>query len=102
MVSGLEASWRPGTGKRPDHYPDSLPATADIGPGSPTGKKSTAPVKALPITVEAKLRQDLEKLHDSGTGPRVIAKAFPTSPPPDRLSPSSSPTCNSPPPPASP
>jgi len=102
VVSGLGASWRSGTGKRLDHYPESLPVTADIGPGSPTGKESTAPVKALPITVEAELRQDFEKLHDSRTGPGVIAKAFPTSPPPDRLSPSSSPTCNSPPPPASP
>jgi putative heme-binding domain-containing protein len=37
VVSGLEAGWRSGTGKWPDHYPDTLPATADIGPGSPTG-----------------------------------------------------------------
>lgn len=36
-VSGLDAGWRSGTGKWPDHYPDTLPATADIGPGSPTG-----------------------------------------------------------------
>src|SRR5690606_17779731 len=26
-----------GSGKWPDYYPDSLPALADIGPGSPTG-----------------------------------------------------------------
>jgi len=163
VVSGLEAGWRSGTGKWPDHYPDSPPSTADIGPGSPTGvaigtgakfpakyqralylndwtygtmyavhlvpnggsftgeveefvsgrplpltdviihptdgsmyfmiggrrtqsalyrvtytgKESTAPVKALPVTVEAKLRHDLEKLHESGTGPEVIAKALP-------------------------
>tara|TARA_B110000881_G_scaffold74391_1_gene64694 strand:+ start:4289 stop:7159 length:2871 start_codon:yes stop_codon:yes gene_type:complete len=36
-VSGLDAGWRSGTGKWPNHYPDSLPPTADIGPGSPTG-----------------------------------------------------------------
>jgi putative heme-binding domain-containing protein len=36
-VSGLDAGWRSGTGKWPSHYPDTLPATADIGPGSPTG-----------------------------------------------------------------
>ena len=36
-VSGLDAGWRSGTGKWPSHYPDTLPPTADIGPGSPTG-----------------------------------------------------------------
>jgi putative heme-binding domain-containing protein len=37
VVSGGEFGWRSGTGKWPAHYPDSLPATADVGPGSPTG-----------------------------------------------------------------
>ena len=37
VVSGAEFGWRSGTGKWPAYYPDSLPATADIGPGSPTG-----------------------------------------------------------------
>ena len=37
VVSGAEFGWRSGTGKWPAHYPDSLPATADVGPGSPTG-----------------------------------------------------------------
>ena len=36
-VSGLDAGWRSGTGKWPNHYPDTLPPAADIGPGSPTG-----------------------------------------------------------------
>jgi putative heme-binding domain-containing protein len=37
VVSGSEFGWRSGTGKWPTHYPDSLPAVADIGPASPTG-----------------------------------------------------------------
>jgi len=36
-VSGADYGWRSGTGKWPAYYPDSLPATVDIGPGSPTG-----------------------------------------------------------------
>jgi putative heme-binding domain-containing protein len=35
--SGGEFGWRSGAGKWPTYYPDSLPATIDIGPGSPTG-----------------------------------------------------------------
>ena len=163
VVSGLEAGWRSGTGKWPDHYPDSLPATADIGPGSPTGvaigtgakfpakyqralyindwtygtmyavhlapqggsfigeveefvsgrplpltdviihptdgsmyfmiggrrtqsalyrvtytgKESTAPVKALPVTAEAKLRASLEELHEDGSGLVALNRAIP-------------------------
>ncbi len=37
VVSGAEFGWRNGAGKRPAFYPDNLPATLDIGPGSPTG-----------------------------------------------------------------
>jgi putative heme-binding domain-containing protein len=37
VTSGAEFGWRTGTNKWPDHYPDSLPAVADIGAGSPTG-----------------------------------------------------------------
>jgi putative heme-binding domain-containing protein len=37
VVSGAEFGWRNGSGKWPAYYPDSLPATIDIGPGSPTG-----------------------------------------------------------------
>lgn len=37
IVSGGEYGWRRGTGKWPDYYPDSLPASSDIGLGSPTG-----------------------------------------------------------------
>ena len=37
VTSGSEFGWRSGTGKWPEYYPDSLPATVDIGPGSPTG-----------------------------------------------------------------
>jgi putative heme-binding domain-containing protein len=36
-TSGGDAGWRSGAGKWPTYYPDSLPASADIGPGSPTG-----------------------------------------------------------------
>ncbi len=36
-VSGSEFGWRSGTGKWPTYYPDSLPPTLNIGPGSPTG-----------------------------------------------------------------
>ena len=37
VVSGGEFGWRNGAGKRPEFYPDNLPATINIGPGSPTG-----------------------------------------------------------------
>lgn len=37
VVSGLEAGWRNGAGKYPEFYADTLPATINIGPGSPTG-----------------------------------------------------------------
>lgn len=36
-VSGADYGWRSGSGKWPGYYPDSLPTTVDIGPGSPTG-----------------------------------------------------------------
>lgn len=36
-VSGADFGWRSGSGKWPDYYPDNLPTTLDIGPGSPTG-----------------------------------------------------------------
>ncbi|MEQ1860550.1 MAG: c-type cytochrome [Chthoniobacteraceae bacterium] len=42
-----------------------------------TGGESTAPATPLPLTAEAKLRRDLEKLHDKGTGPEAIEKAWP-------------------------
>ncbi|MBU6179760.1 MAG: c-type cytochrome, partial [Verrucomicrobia bacterium] len=37
VVSGGEFGWRNGAGKYPEFYPDNLPATVNIGPGSPTG-----------------------------------------------------------------
>jgi len=37
VTSGSEFGWRSGSGKWPEHSPDSLPAVVDIGPGSPTG-----------------------------------------------------------------
>jgi putative heme-binding domain-containing protein len=37
VASGGEFGWRNGSGKWPAHFPDSLPAVVDIGPGSPTG-----------------------------------------------------------------
>ncbi|MDR3405478.1 MAG: c-type cytochrome [Chthoniobacter sp.] len=42
-----------------------------------TGSESTAPAAPLPPTPEAKLRRELEKLHDQGTGPEAIDKAWP-------------------------
>ena len=37
VTSGSMYGWRNGTGKRPEFYPDNLPAAINIGPGSPTG-----------------------------------------------------------------
>lgn len=37
VVSGGEYGWRAGWSKWPDYYIDSLPATLDVGRGSPTG-----------------------------------------------------------------
>ena len=37
VINGSEFGWRTGTGKWPVYFPDSLPPTLDIGPGSPTG-----------------------------------------------------------------
>ncbi len=37
VVSGAEYGWRNGAGKYPEFYAESLPATLNIGPGSPTG-----------------------------------------------------------------
>jgi putative heme-binding domain-containing protein len=37
VVSGGEFGWRFGTGKWPAYFPDSLPAVANVGLGSPTG-----------------------------------------------------------------
>ncbi len=37
VVRGAEFGWRNGSGKWPEYYADSLPATVNIGPGSPTG-----------------------------------------------------------------
>ncbi len=38
-VSAAEFGWRSGSAKWPEYYADSLPATVDIGIGSPTGVK---------------------------------------------------------------
>jgi len=37
VTSGSMYGWRNGAGKRPEFYPDNLPAVVNIGPGSPTG-----------------------------------------------------------------
>jgi putative heme-binding domain-containing protein len=37
VISGAEYGWRNGAGKYPEFYFDNLPATLNIGPGSPTG-----------------------------------------------------------------
>ncbi len=37
VTSGSEYGWRNGSGKRPTHFPDNLPAVLDVGPGSPVG-----------------------------------------------------------------
>ena len=36
VVSGADFGWRRGTGRFPDHYPDTLPSVVDIGLASPT------------------------------------------------------------------
>ncbi|MGI8604179.1 MAG: c-type cytochrome [Verrucomicrobiales bacterium] len=36
-VSGADYGWRSGSGVWPDYWPDNLPPTVDMGPGSPTG-----------------------------------------------------------------
>ena len=41
-----------------------------------TGGESTAPVAALPMAAEAKLRRELEQLHEHGTGTDAIARAL--------------------------
>jgi putative heme-binding domain-containing protein len=163
-VSGSDNGWRSAAGKWPDYYPDSLPTTLNVGPGSPTGvcfgtgakfpakyqraffaldwtygtmyaihltpsgggfkgekeefvagkplpltdaiirpqdgamyftiggrrtqsalyrvtytgAESTAPAPKYAVSPDAKLRQELEKLHVDGTGPDAIAKAWPS------------------------
>ena len=42
-----------------------------------TGTESTAPASARELTAEMKQRRELEKLHDHGTGPEAIDKAWP-------------------------
>ena len=37
VVSGSEFGWRSGSAKFPEYFPDNLPATLNIGPGSPSG-----------------------------------------------------------------
>ncbi len=37
IVEGGDYGWRSGSGRWPAYYADSLPASVDIGPGSPTG-----------------------------------------------------------------
>ncbi|WP_018970444.1 family 16 glycoside hydrolase [Rubritalea marina] len=37
VASGSDYGWRSGSGKWPEYYEDSLPAIAEVGPGSPTG-----------------------------------------------------------------
>ncbi|MHC4997252.1 MAG: PQQ-dependent sugar dehydrogenase, partial [Planctomycetota bacterium] len=39
VVSGSEKGWRNGAGKFPEFYPETWPATLNIGPGSPTGTR---------------------------------------------------------------
>ena len=42
-----------------------------------TGTESTAPAPRVEPTAEAKLRHELETLHDSGAGPEAVEKAWP-------------------------
>ncbi|MEI6466578.1 MAG: hypothetical protein WCQ89_17755, partial [Verrucomicrobiota bacterium] len=50
-----------------------------------TGKDSTAPADALPLTSEVKTRRMLETLHAEGTGPEAIGIAWPHLSSPDRF-----------------
>lgn len=164
VVSAGDYGWRSGAGRWPSYYADSLPASVDIGPGSPTGtvfgtgakfpekyqramyaldwtygtmwaihfkpdgasfkaekeefvagkpmpftdaiirredgamyfttggrksqsalyrvtytgKESTTPAAKVAVTPEAKLRHELETLHNQGTSADAIAKAWPS------------------------
>lgn len=40
------------------------------------GKESTAPAPKVALTAEARLRHELEKLHEEGTGPEAVDKAW--------------------------
>ena len=44
LIPGAEFGWRSGWSKWPDYFVDSLPATLDIGRGSPTGVSSTTTI----------------------------------------------------------
>jgi glucose/arabinose dehydrogenase len=37
VVPGSDYGWRSGNGPWPPYYPDTVPAAAELGPGSPTG-----------------------------------------------------------------
>ncbi|MCH2124960.1 MAG: c-type cytochrome [Pirellulaceae bacterium] len=39
VASGIDYGWRNGSGKFPEYYADTLPATLNVGPGSPVGVK---------------------------------------------------------------
>lgn len=49
------------------------------------GKESTAPTAAPALTTEHRLRRELECLHDHGTGPEAVDKAWPALKHPDRF-----------------
>ncbi len=48
VTSGSEYGWRNGAGKRPEFYTDNLPATINIGPGSPTGRLLVTALSSQP------------------------------------------------------
>ncbi|MEO8350503.1 MAG: c-type cytochrome, partial [Chthoniobacteraceae bacterium] len=50
-----------------------------------TGQESTAPAPKIAPTPEATLRNQIEKLHEPGTGPEAVAKAWPYLGNPDRF-----------------
>ena len=52
VASGSDFGWRNGAGKYPEFYPDNLPATVNIGPGSPTGT-TFAPDSRIPCETGA-------------------------------------------------
>jgi putative heme-binding domain-containing protein len=53
VVSGGDYGFREGTAKYPEYYPDALPATVDIGIGSPTGVKFGTKAKQFPAKYQS-------------------------------------------------
>ncbi len=77
-TSGSELGWRSGSGKWPDHYPDSTPALVDMGVGSPTavtfGYDAAFPARyreALFLADWSFGKLDIVRIHPEGSSYRA-------------------------------